>query len=70
MVSSMKVNLSLNGSSLCYCSVIFFPYYFLCTIINKMHSMVKKNIEFEGLMAVTMKNAVLWDVTLCGSCKN
>jgi hypothetical protein len=27
-------------------------------------------IRFEVFMAVTMKNAVLWDVTPCGSCKN
>jgi hypothetical protein len=24
----------------------------------------------EAFMAVTMKNAVFWDVTPCGSCKN
>jgi hypothetical protein len=27
-------------------------------------------IRFEVFMAVTMKNGVFWDVTLCGSCKN
>jgi hypothetical protein len=27
-------------------------------------------IRFEGFTAVTMKNGVFWDVTLCGSCKN
>jgi hypothetical protein len=27
-------------------------------------------IEFEVFTAVTMKNAVFWDVTPCGSCKN
>jgi hypothetical protein len=26
--------------------------------------------KFEGFIAVTMKNAVFWDVTLCGCCKN
>jgi hypothetical protein len=26
--------------------------------------------RFEVFMAVTMKNGILWDVTLCGSCKN
>jgi hypothetical protein len=26
--------------------------------------------EFEVFTAVTMKNAVFWDVTPCGSCKN
>jgi hypothetical protein len=28
------------------------------------------NVKFEVFTVVTMKNAVLWDVTLCGSCKN
>jgi hypothetical protein len=27
-------------------------------------------VRFEVSMAVTMKNAVFWDVTPCGSCKN
>jgi hypothetical protein len=34
------------------------------------HLTKKKFVRFEVLMAVTMKNAVLWDVTPCGSCKN
>jgi hypothetical protein len=34
-------------------------------------SMVKKlEVRFEVFTAVTMKNGVFWDVTLCGSCKN
>jgi hypothetical protein len=28
------------------------------------------NVRFEVFMAVTMKNAVFWDVTPCGSYKN
>jgi hypothetical protein len=28
------------------------------------------NVRFEVFTAVTMKNGVFWDVTLCGSCKN
>jgi hypothetical protein len=28
------------------------------------------NERFEVFTAVTMKNGVFWDVTLCGSCKN
>jgi hypothetical protein len=28
------------------------------------------SLRFEVFMAVTMKNGVFWDVTLCGSCKN
>jgi hypothetical protein len=27
-------------------------------------------VRFEVFIVVTMKNAILWDVTLCGSCKN
>jgi hypothetical protein len=27
-------------------------------------------VRFEVFTAVTMKNAVFWDVTPCGSCKN
>jgi hypothetical protein len=27
-------------------------------------------VRFEVFTAVTMKNGVFWDVTLCGSCKN
>jgi hypothetical protein len=27
------------------------------------------NVRFEVFTAVTMKNGVSWDVTLCGSCK-
>jgi hypothetical protein len=29
-----------------------------------------KYVRFEVFMAVSMKNAVFWDVTSCGSCKN
>jgi hypothetical protein len=29
-----------------------------------------RHLRFEVFMAVTMKNGVFWDVTLCGSCKN
>jgi hypothetical protein len=28
------------------------------------------SVRFEVFMAVTMKNVIFWDVTLCGSCKN
>jgi hypothetical protein len=27
-------------------------------------------VRFEVFTAVTMKNVIFWDVTLCGSCKN
>jgi hypothetical protein len=30
----------------------------------------KYYVRFEVFTAVTMKNAVFWDVTQCGSCKN
>jgi hypothetical protein len=29
-----------------------------------------KYVRFEVFMAVTMKNAVFWDIMPCGSCKN
>jgi hypothetical protein len=29
-----------------------------------------ENVRFEVFTAVTKKNGVFWDVTLCGSCKN
>jgi hypothetical protein len=28
------------------------------------------NVRFEVFTAVTMKNGVFWDITLCGSCKS
>jgi hypothetical protein len=28
------------------------------------------HVRFEVFTAVTMKNGVLWEVTLCGFCKN
>jgi hypothetical protein len=31
---------------------------------------INPHVRFEVFMAVTMKNAVFWDVTACGSCKN
>jgi uncharacterized protein with PIN domain len=31
---------------------------------------IHENARFEVFMAVTTKNAVFWDVTQCGSCKN
>jgi hypothetical protein len=33
-------------------------------VLKLLHSYVR----FEVFTAVTMKNAVFWDVTLCGSC--
>jgi hypothetical protein len=35
-----------------------------------MGSILTFNVRFEVFTAVTMKNAVLWDVTPCDSCKN
>jgi hypothetical protein len=35
----------------------------LCLVNNNV-------LRFEVFTAVTMKNDVFWDVTLCGSCKN
>jgi hypothetical protein len=33
-------------------------------------SSIYRNVRFEVFTAGTMKNAVFWDVTPCGSCKN
>jgi hypothetical protein len=30
----------------------------------------KKYVRLEVFMAVTMKNGIFWDVTLCASCKD
>jgi hypothetical protein len=54
---------------------------FLCNIFaHKLHDLPECNIYvslkmnytviFEVFTAVTMKNDVCWDVTLCDSCKN
>jgi hypothetical protein len=43
-----------------------------CEFLNRtvtMHATVNI-VKFEVSTAVTMKNAVFWDVTPCGSCKN
>jgi hypothetical protein len=39
-------------------------------IANGINQKTKNIVRFEVFMAVTMKNGVIWDVTLCGSCKN
>jgi hypothetical protein len=38
--------------------------------ITRIHKQGKSYVRFEVFTAVTMKNGVFWDVTLCGSCKN
>jgi hypothetical protein len=35
-----------------------------------LHAGTYCNARFEVSTAVTMKNAVIWDITQCGSCKN
>jgi hypothetical protein len=43
----------------------------VCKYIIYYESKVGNDFErFEVFMAVTLKNAVFWDVTPCGSCKN
>jgi hypothetical protein len=37
---------------------------------NQNGSLVQSHVRFEVITVVTMKNAVYWDVTSCGSCKN
>jgi hypothetical protein len=34
------------------------------------HIGINSPVRFEFFTAVTMKNAVFWDFTQCGSCKN
>jgi hypothetical protein len=39
--------------------------------INNKNSLYNKSrVRYEVFTAVTMKNAVFWDITPCGSCKN
>jgi hypothetical protein len=41
------------------------------TVLSYLHvSTLNKIVRFEVFTAVTIKNGVFWDVTLCGSCKN
>jgi hypothetical protein len=35
-----------------------------------MNGTFRAHVRFEVFTAVTMKNGVFWDVTLCASCKN
>jgi hypothetical protein len=37
-------------------------------VLTPTRYMLQSNIRFEVFTAVTMKNAVFWDVTPCGSC--
>jgi hypothetical protein len=50
----------ISKGSICRIYIIDLP----CVLINK------RFVKFEVFTAVTMKNGVYWDVTLCGSCKN
>jgi hypothetical protein len=49
--------LLLNHSEFIYC--------FIDLVLNNVNS-----VRFEVFTSVTMKNAIFWDVTPCGSCKN
>jgi hypothetical protein len=37
---------------------------------EKFVNVVTSDVGFDVLTAATMRNAVFWDLTLCGSCKN
>jgi hypothetical protein len=37
---------------------------------TKHRNAITNCLRFEAFTAVTMKNAIFWDVTPCGSCKN
>jgi hypothetical protein len=41
----------------------------LTECVIELHTL-KDDVRFEVFTAVTMRNAVVWDVTQCGSCKN
>jgi hypothetical protein len=44
-------------------------YALMLTVVGEISDML--NIaRFEVFRAVTMKNAIFWDVTLCGYCKH
>jgi hypothetical protein len=40
------------------------------TVVNLSFLDRSRYVRFEVFTAVTMKNCVFWDVTLCSSCKN
>jgi hypothetical protein len=42
----------------------------MCVIVHFNEENTLHYVRFEAFMAVTMKSAIFWDVTLCGSCKN
>jgi hypothetical protein len=57
------------------CTSVAFETFLNYVYLHKMflggeEDMFRGNVRFEVIMAVTMKNAVFWDVTLRGSCKN
>jgi hypothetical protein len=42
----------------------------MCLSYKGREGIEPNQVRFEVFTAVTMKNAVFWDVTPCGSCKN
>jgi hypothetical protein len=50
----------------------FQPHYALefTQALTEMSIENRKYVRFEVSTAVTMRNEVFWDVTICGSCKN
>jgi hypothetical protein len=43
---------------------------FYATFSKQPHKFKHYELRFEVFMVVTMKNAIFWDFTWCGSCKN
>jgi hypothetical protein len=48
----------------------FVQWLLLLLLLLLLLSLLLYYVRFEVFTAVTMKNGVFWDVTLCGSCKN
>jgi hypothetical protein len=42
----------------------------MCSLLVIFLSKITPRCKIEVFTAVTMKNGIFWDVTLCGSCKN
>jgi hypothetical protein len=67
-------SLYMNLSFLCNATVNFvIPFRDYCSPNPKLSifRVIKcRFIKFEVFRAVTMKNAIFWDVTSCGCCKN
>jgi hypothetical protein len=55
---------------LCPLKEIRFKVEFWCMALQWNPDYHKSHVRFEDFMAVTIKDAVFWDITPCGSCNN